>query len=38
MLETTPNELLYVYDDQAFGWTETRFNSIVAVRINVERT
>ena len=36
-MNVNPNELLYVYDDQAFGWTETQYNSIVAVSIKVER-
>jgi len=36
MLEISPNELLYLYDDQAFGWLESRMNCIMGVRIGVQ--
>jgi hypothetical protein len=37
MLETSPNELLYVYDELAAGWTESAGNRIMSVNIQVER-
>jgi hypothetical protein len=37
ILETSPNELLYVYDELAAGWTESAGNRIMSVNIQVER-
>ena len=37
MLETSPNELLYVYDELAAGWTESAGSRIMSVNIQVER-
>lgn len=37
MLETSRNELRYLYDDQAFGWLESRMNRSVVVNVKVQK-